>query len=108
MRSRLPLSSQDKRALLLLGGILLIATNLRAPITGLAPVLGMIRDSFGLSTARAGLLTTLPLLAFALLSPFTPWLARRWGLERALFGALILIACGVTLRSGGQQSMLST
>lgn len=103
MRSRLPLSSQDKRALLLLGGILLIATNLRAPITGLAPVLGMIRDSFGLSTARAGLLTTLPLLAFALLSPFAPWLARRWGLERALFGALILIACGVTLRSGGQQ-----
>lgn len=42
MRSRLPLSLQDRRALLLLAGILLIATNLRAPITGLAPVLTMI------------------------------------------------------------------
>ena len=89
------------RALLLLAGILLIATNLRAPITGLAPVLSMIQDTFALGTARAGLLTTLPLLAFALVSPFAPGLARRWGLERTLFGALVLIACGVALRSAG-------
>ena len=101
MRSRLPLSLQDRRALLLLAGILLIATNLRAPITGLAPVLTMIQDAFALGTARAGLLTTLPLLAFALVSPFAPALARRWGLERTLFGARGLIAAGVALRSAG-------
>ena len=103
MRSRLPLSPQDTRALLLLAGILLIATNLRAPITGLAPVLTIIQDAFALGTARAGLLTTLPLLAFALVSPFAPGLARRWGLERTLFGALALIACGVVLRSAGSE-----
>lgn len=86
---------------LLLIGILLVATNLRAPITGLAPVLSLIQDAFDLSTARAGLLTTLPLLAFALGSPVAPWLAHRFGLERSLFGALVLIAGGVVLRSAG-------
>lgn len=86
---------------LLLIGILLVATNLRAPITGLAPVLSLIQDVFDLSTARAGLLTTLPLLAFALGSPVAPWLAHRFGLERSLFGALVLIAGGVVLRSAG-------
>lgn len=60
---------------LLLAGILLIAANLRAPITGLAPVLAMIQADFGLGTVQAGILTTLPLLAFALLSPVAPLLA---------------------------------
>lgn len=96
-----PTSSSGLRPALLLVGILLIAANLRAPVTGLAPVLAMIQDVFALGTARAGLLTTLPLLAFALVSPLAPWLARRVGLERALFGALVLIAAGVALRSAG-------
>ena len=89
------------RAALLLAGILLIAANLRAPITGVAPVLAMIQASLGLGTAQAGLVTTLPLLAFALLSPVAPVLARRIGLERALFTALVLIGGGVALRSAG-------
>ena len=80
------------RAALLLAGILLIAANLRAPITGVAPVLAMIQAGLDLGTAQAGLLTTLPLLAFALLSPVAPLLARRIGLEWALFAALALIA----------------
>ncbi len=94
-------SSGGLRPALLLTGILLIAANLRAPVTGLAPVLAMIQEVFALDTARAGLLTTLPLLAFALVSPLAPWLARRVELERALFGALALIAAGVVLRSAG-------
>ncbi len=96
-----PVPARDLALVLLLIGILLIATNLRAPITGLAPVLALIQQAFDLSTARAGLLTTLPLLAFALVSPVAPALARRHGLERTLFGALVLIAGGVALRSAG-------
>ncbi|MDD3354410.1 MFS transporter [Zoogloea sp.] len=101
MPPRRPLPVHFLRTALLLAGILSIAVNLRAPITGLAPVLAMIQGSFALSTAQAGLLTTLPLLAFALLSPVAPVLARRVGLERALFAALVLIAGGVALRSAG-------
>ncbi|SDV46314.1 CynX/NimT family MFS transporter [Chitinasiproducens palmae] len=85
----------------LIAGILLIAANLRAPITGLPPVLGPIRADFELGTVAAGALTTLPLLAFALVSPFSALFAREYGLERALFGALGAVALGIVLRSFG-------
>src|SRR5262249_2249885 len=82
-------------------GILLIAACLRMPITGVAPLLGQIRSSFELSTAAGGLLTTLPLLAFAAISPFGAGLSRRYGLERSLFGALVMIMIGIVARTVG-------
>jgi len=89
------------RPALLIAGLLLIAANLRAPITGVAPVLERLQSVFALSPAQAGLLTTLPLLAFGVISPFAAIFAREYGLERALFGALVLIAGGILLRSLG-------
>lgn len=95
----LPASRRTAAAGMMIFGILLIAANLRAPITSLAPVLTMIRDSFALSTAQAGALTTLPLLAFAAVSPFAASLSRRYGIERALFAALLVITAGIVVRS---------
>ncbi|WP_251864394.1 CynX/NimT family MFS transporter [Achromobacter sp. Marseille-Q4962] len=89
------------RPALLIAGLLLIATNLRAPITGVAPVLETLQSAFALSPAQAGLLTTLPLLAFGVISPFAAMFAREYGLERSLFGALLLIGAGVAVRSTG-------
>lgn len=85
----------------LVTGVLLIAANLRAPFTGLPPLLGPISDDLGLGTTAVGALTTLPLIVFALLSPFSALLAREYGLERALFGALAAVATGIVLRSAG-------
>ncbi|QDQ87128.1 CynX/NimT family MFS transporter [Alcaligenaceae bacterium SJ-26] len=93
------LHRQSTRQTLLLIGILLIAANLRAPITVLPTLLDPIRAELRLGIAAAGALTTLPLLAFALLSPFGARFARIYGLERTLLGALILIAIGIALRS---------
>ncbi|RAZ92150.1 MFS transporter [Mesorhizobium hawassense] len=84
---------------LLILGILLIASTLRAPFTAVAPMLGMIRGTTGISAAEAGVLTTLPLLAFAAISPIAAGLARRYGMERCLFGALLVIATGIAIRS---------
>lgn len=89
------------RSLLLIAGILLIAANLRAPVTAVAPLLADIQAHFRLSNASAGLLTTLPLLMFAVISPFSAGLAGRLGLERTLFCGLCLIAAGVLARSAG-------
>ena len=80
-------------------GVLLIAVNLRASFTAVGPVLGLMRHDLGLSGAAAGLLTSLPLLAFAAFSPVAPALARKLGLDRALWLALLLIALGIVTRS---------
>ncbi|EBX7705515.1 MFS transporter [Salmonella enterica subsp. enterica serovar Moero] len=93
------LSPCGKQGALLIAGILMIATTLRVTFTGAAPLLETIRSDYGLSTAQTGLLTTLPLLAFALVSPLAAGIARRFGMERSLFAAMLLICAGIALRS---------
>lgn len=93
------LSPRGKQGALLIAGILMIATTLRVTFTGAAPLLETIRSDYGLSTAQTGLLTTLPLLAFALVSPLAAGIARRFGTERSLFAAMLLICAGIALRS---------
>ncbi len=70
-----------------------------SPFTGAAPLLDTIRSAYSLTTAQTGLLTTLPLLAFALISPLAAPVARRFGMERSLFAALLLICAGIAIRS---------
>lgn len=89
------------RPLLLVVGLVAIAANLRGPFTGVAPILGTLESVFTLSPPAAGLLTTLPLLAFGVISPFAAAFARKWGLDRALFVALLLIAGGMIVRAIG-------
>ncbi|MFD6442352.1 CynX/NimT family MFS transporter [Peribacillus sp. NPDC060186] len=86
---------------LLIIGIILIGANLRAPLTSVGPLVTSIRDNLGISNTLSGSLTTLPLLAFAFLSPFAPKLARRFGMELTLFISLILLTVGIGIRSIG-------
>ncbi|CAB3836511.1 2-nitroimidazole transporter [Achromobacter insuavis] len=95
-------SPASQRPVLLIVGILFIAMALRAPVTGVPPLVGLIREQLGLSNTAAGMLITLPLLAFAVVSLVSAGMARRHGLERTLFFALLLIGCGIVLRSQGQ------
>ncbi len=94
------------RGVLLVLGILLLAANLRPAITGLPPLIGQIRADTGVSNGVAGLLTTLPLLAFGLLSPVAPRLARQFGMERTVLASLLLLAAGILLRSAGAMAAL--
>ncbi|MCI1692860.1 CynX/NimT family MFS transporter [Aneurinibacillus aneurinilyticus] len=84
---------------LLILGIVLVASNLRAPLTSVGPLIGVIRDDTGISNALAGMLTTFPLLAFALLSPFAPKIARKFGMEMTLLVSLLVLTAGILLRS---------
>lgn len=98
----LPVSLRTgSRPVWLILGILCIAMALRAPVTGVPPLIGMIREQLGLTSTAAGMLITLPLLAFAVVSLFAAGLARRHGLERTLFGAMVLIAVGIVVRTQG-------
>ncbi|QEM92018.1 CynX/NimT family MFS transporter [Kosakonia radicincitans] len=100
------LSSRGQQGVLLIAGILMIATTLRVTFTGAAPLLDAIRAEYGLSTAQTGMLTTLPLLAFALISPLAAGVARRFGMERSLFAAMVLICLGIAIRSLPSSTLL--
>ncbi len=94
--------------ILLIIGIICIGANLRAPLTSVGPLVGAIRSSLGLSNTLTGMLTTVPLLAFACLSPFAPKLSRRFGMESVLFVSLIVLTIGVGLRPlGGVAALFS-
>ncbi|MGE7092472.1 CynX/NimT family MFS transporter [Lysinibacillus sp. NPDC048646] len=80
-------------------GIIFVATNLRAPLTSVGPLVGVIRDSLHLSNTLAGMITTLPLLAFALFSPFVPRLGRKFGMEFLILISVIFLMIGIILRS---------
>jgi len=78
--------------------VLLVALNLRAAIAGIAPLLPEVRADLGLSRAAAGLLTTVPLLCFGLLSAPAAGFGRRVGTELALLVAMLLVVLGSVVR----------
>jgi CP family cyanate transporter-like MFS transporter len=88
-----------KRPWLLLLGLVFVALNLRPALSSMAPLLGEVSTGLGLSAARAGLLTTLPVLCLGLFAPLAPILARRFGSERVVLGILMTLAGGIVLRS---------
>jgi MFS transporter, CP family, cyanate transporter len=94
------------RSFLLILGIVLLAANLRPALTSVAPLIGQIRADTGMSNGVAGLLTTLPLLAFGLLSPVAPRVARRFGMERVLLASLFVLVAGILLRWAGAVAVL--
>ncbi len=87
------------RTALALVGLLLIGANLRAAITAVGPVLGDLRADLGISSSAASALVSVPLVAFAVLSPVAPAVARRVGVERVLGASLALLALAIVVRS---------
>ncbi|MFI6331547.1 MFS transporter [Micromonospora chersina] len=93
-----PPAAPARGGLLVLVGMLLVAVNLRAAVTSLGALLDEIRDGLGLSGTMAGLVTTLPTIAFAGLGALTPWLVRRWAAARVLVVAMLALTVGQVLR----------
>ena len=75
-----------------------MAVGLRAPIIAAAPLLHEIQASLGLTSAQAGLLTTLPVLCFGAFSPLAPLLARRYSMELLIFAATLVLIVAIGLR----------
>lgn len=93
--------SLNKGIILFTLAIILFAATLRTPLTSVGPVTSFIRDELNISYSLAGFLTTIPLLAFAIVSPFAPKVARHFGMERTLFGSILLMISGIIMRSLG-------
>ncbi len=78
--------------------ILMVTLNMRGAITCVGPLLKDIQAHFGLNGTAAGLLTSLPLFAFGFLSPYAAPLARRLGMEQAIFLSMALLIAGLGVR----------
>src|SRR5699024_6292850 len=79
--------------------VIVVCCNLKDPLTSVSALISFIRDDLGISNALVGSITTLPLLAFALFSPFAPKIANRIGMEWTIALSLILLIIGITMRS---------
>lgn len=87
--------------------IILIALNLRGPIVALAPVLSQVKSDLALGAVVAGLLTSIPVLCFALASPLASGLIGRLGPERAVtIGLLGIVAATLVRSSGGEVGLI--
>jgi len=81
--------------------LVVIALNLRGPVTAVSPILGEIRADLAIDPVTAGLLTSIPVLCFGLLTPLASALIGRIGVTAAMFVTLAGAGLGEGLRAGG-------
>ncbi len=84
---------------MLVTGIILVAFNLRPAITSVGPLVGKIQEDVGLAHWSAGLLMSLPLVVFAIMSPIVPKIANRLTNEGTLLIGLITLLIGLCIRA---------
>jgi CP family cyanate transporter-like MFS transporter len=91
---------EGRRGLLLVGAaIVLTGLNLRIAVTSVGPVLQEIEQGLGISSGAAGLVTTMPVLCFALIGFVGPSLSARFRDAHVLGGALLVMCAGLVLRA---------
>lgn len=91
-------ASRTRGTALVLAGILLVALNLRVAITSLGALLEEVRTGLQLSGAMAGVVTTMPTVAFAAFGAAAPWLVRRFTAVRVVVAAMIALVAGEVVR----------
>lgn len=82
----------------LVPGIIVVGMVLRLPFTSIPPIISNIAKAQHVPIGQLGILTTIPLLAFALFSSIAPKVAQKLGLERAFSLMLCVMIVGSVLR----------
>jgi MFS transporter, CP family, cyanate transporter len=100
--------TQDTRAqrVMVVLGIIVLGFNLRPAAVSVGPVLDEITNGLDMSATTAGVLTTLPVIAFAGFGALAPWFARSIGLHKVTLLALLAVLVGLGLRSRTDQVSL--
>ncbi|MGW2421572.1 CynX/NimT family MFS transporter [Streptomyces sp. NPDC001709] len=91
-----------------LTGLMLLALNLRAAITGISPMMGDLQVTFQLSGIEVSCLATLPVLCLGGFASLAPPMAHRIGTETTIVGALTLLTTGILLRAFPSTVLLFT
>jgi CP family cyanate transporter-like MFS transporter len=91
----------NKRKILIFIALMGLALNLRSPLTSLPPIIGEFQADLGMNSALTGLLTTIPILCFGLLTPFASKFIAKAGMNAAIAATLFGAAFGTIIRSSG-------
>ena len=86
--------------------ILALGFNLRGSIASLPPLFPELHRVLNLSAAELSVLGAVPVLCFGLFSPVAAPLSRRFGEERVLGAALVVLAAGLLLRGSAPDVLL--
>ena len=81
--------------------IVLIGLNLRTLFSSFSAILPEITGATGMPAELVTALTTLPVLLLGLIAPAAPPLARRFGTERIILAAMVVLAGGLAIRGTG-------
>ena len=84
---------------LLASGIVFAAICMRSPIGSVGPLVKFIKSDFLLSNSEAGMITTIPLILFALAAPLAGIIAPRFKSSTVVLFCLLLILGGGWIRS---------
>ncbi|MBO9523429.1 MAG: MFS transporter [Nocardioidaceae bacterium] len=93
------MTSERRATGIALAAILVLAFNLRPVAVSVGPLLDEVSRGTGLGPFGRSLLTTLPVLAFALVGAVAPLLARRLGVHRVALGAVAVSVAGLAGRA---------
>jgi len=91
---------------LLIVAVAAAGLNLRTAVTSLPPLFPDLGTRLHLSPAALSLLATTPVICFGVVSAFAPGLNRRWGEERVLLAALVVLTAGLLLRGVAPSTLL--
>ncbi|WP_414045003.1 CynX/NimT family MFS transporter [Macrococcus sp. 18KM445] len=83
---------------LLLAGVIVVASTLRAPLTAIGPMISDIGHALSLPNAMLGMLTTIPLIMFGLISPFVARISRYLGMSMTLLISMLILLLGLFIR----------
>ncbi|MFQ3853080.1 MFS transporter [Staphylococcus sp. 2S1] len=81
--------------------IVFIASTLRAPLTSVGPVVEEIKQVMEIGNSVTGILTTIPLIIFAIVSPLVSKVTSRLTMSRTIFYSTILLIIALLLRIVG-------
>ena len=79
--------------------IILLAANMRACYTGVGTIIDLIQAELHMNATVAGLITTIPILVFAVVCPVSAPFAAKYGLGKMIALGMALNAIGSALRA---------
>ena len=84
---------------LVLCAMILLATNMRAPIVALGSIAPVVQNALNISETQLGWLGAVPMLTFAIGALIAPTIGKRFGLENTLIAMIALLTVGMIIRT---------